>query len=440
MRFPFFSKALHYFYDLKKYQTIFGQFIIFACGAILTRGITVLFAPIAMQLLSPSEYGLISLANTFIQLLSAILGLGLRQAIPMFYFAYNRQEKHNFITDIILAYSIGALPIILICLYSWRTINSLMFLNGGSGLLIWISLGITSIFFVVELLYQLLRLEHRAKHLTLLQICVAITTVVGNLFFLSVMQLGACSLLLGQASGMMITCVAGLYIVLQNRQEISIDIKRMRRRMQIYIWYGLPFIPSMLFNMLLSGGDRWVLAYLKQMHDVGIYAVANTLAQLVNMIILYAMLGSYVPHMLKKMQGHKDDLADIEQENKKIMWLSMGIVFVLLIAGFTCTKSILHYIIPAKFHEAINYMGLLLIGSIFYLGTHFLNCLILHNKKSAFLGAVLLVPALLNIILNFAFVPFLNIYGCVIATIISYAIYFLITLLYNKQLTGTRSL
>ncbi len=439
MRFTLFSKTVRTLHELKKYRAIFGQFIMFACGAILTRGITVIFAPIAMQLLSPSEYGLISLANTFIQLCGSILGLGLRQAVPMFYFQYDRQERYNFIIDIILAYSMLAIPITVMGIYFWPTINHFVFFNNASCLLISLSLLIAFTYFFVELLYQLLRFGHRALKLTLLQIGVAITMVACNLFFLCIMHLGACSLLLGQAFGMTVTCVAGLYIAHQHRNVISVDIKRMRTRMHSYIWYGLPFIPSMLLNMLLSGGDRWVLAYLKQMHDVGIYAVANTLAQLVNMIILYAMLGSYVPYMLKRMQENKNDIKNIEQENKKIMWLSMGIVFVLLIAGFTCTKSILHYIIPAKFHEAINHMGLLLIGSIFYLGTHFLNCLILHHKKSAFLGAVLLVPALLNIALNFAFVPFLNIYGCVIATIISYIIYFLITLFYNKRLTDTQS-
>jgi O-antigen/teichoic acid export membrane protein len=197
---------------------------------------------------------------------------------------------------------------------------------------------------------------------------------------------------------------------------------------------GLPFIPSMLFGLLLASGDRWVLARLSTMHNVGIYSVANTLAQLANMIIFYAITGSYMPHMLNSFAQHRDNVIELEAKNKLAMWAAMCASFVLISVGFASSKCILYFFIPKAFQESIGYMYLLLLGSIFLLGTQFLNCLIQFKKKSLFLGLILCLPASLNVILNIILIPHLELYGCVLATLISYISYFMITYLYNVQL------
>ncbi|MEX0849064.1 MAG: oligosaccharide flippase family protein [Candidatus Dependentiae bacterium] len=431
---PIFSGAYHILQEVKKYRPIIMQFFVFSFGTLFTRGISLIFAPITMHMLSPTDYGLLALANSFISILSACLGLGLRQALPLFYFEYNRQQKIDLIHDIISLYTFISVTIVCIILWQLNFVNQLIFANESSHTLLILSLFISFIYFFVELFYQLLQYRQKAWLLTKIQSLIALLIIVCNLFFLCIMQWGLISILLGQAIGM--TCVIAIAIRTYYKYHIymPINAKRTIYTMNSYIWYGLPFIPSMLFGTLLASGDRWVLAHLSSMHNVGIYSLANTLTQLINMILLYAITGSYMPHLLNTFHTQKNRIFAIEQENKKIMWFCMCASFLILSIGFGCTKSILYWLIPLKFHEAINYMGLLLIGSVFYLGTHFLNCLIQYHKKSRFLGFVLILPASLNIVLNILLVPYFSIYGCVIATLISYVMYFLITLLYNKKL------
>jgi O-antigen/teichoic acid export membrane protein len=431
---PIFSGADHILQEVKKYRPIIIQFFIFSFGVLFTRGISLVFAPITMHILSPTDYGLLALANSFISILSACLGLGLRQALPLFYFEYSRQKKIDLIHDIIYIYTLIALPTLLLILCHLQFINQFIFMSKASYSLLILSLFISCIYFFVELFYQLLQYQQKAWLLTKIQSSIALIIIACNIFFLCIMQWGLISILLGQAIGMTCVLAIGIKTYCQKKVPVLINMHRTVKSMRSYIWYGLPFIPSMLFCTLLSSGDRWVLAYLSSMHNVGIYSLANTLTQLVNMIILYAITGSYMPYLLNKFHAHRETMSSIEQENKKIMWFCMCISFLMLTIGFGCTKSILYWLIPHKFHEAINYMGLLLIGSVFYLGTHFLNCLIQYHKKSRFLGFVLILPACLNIVLNILLVPYFSIYGCVIATLISYIIYFFITLLYNKKL------
>ena len=131
---------------------------------------------------------------------------------------------------------------------------------------------------------------------------------------------------------------------------------------------------------------------------------------------------------------NKDHVIELEQENKRAMWASMLASFILLTIGFATGKPLLYWLMPEVFHEAIGYMYMLLLGSIFLLGTYFLNCLIQFKKKSLFLGMVLCLPASMNVLLNMLLIPYLGLYGCVLATLISYISYFVITFAYNLSL------
>lgn len=427
------SGAYHILPELKKYQSLCTQFFTYACGMILVRSITLLCAPLTMFILTPEDYGLLALANSFISTLTALLGLGLRQALPFYYFQYTDPARFMLLRKISLTYLTYTLPLFMLALCNLTRCNCYFFLGHAPSTLIVVCLCIAFSYFFVELMYQLLQYKQATWALTKLQACIAAITIACNILFLCVLHWGPISILAGQAIGMVCVLLANTRTfthLFKQRNDPEYSCVSMRA----YILQGLPFIPSMLCGVLLASGDRWALAHLSTLHNVGIYSLANTLAQFTNMIILYALTGSYMPYLLKRFHEQTEPIAQIEKENKRIMWLCMCASLVILCVGFSIIKPLAYWCIPAKFHEAINYMGILLIGSIFYLGTHFLNCLIQFHKKSLFLGFVLFIPALVNIGLNLLFIPICGIYGCVIATLIAYIVYFLITLGYNRRL------
>ena len=93
------------------------------------------------------------------------------------------------------------------------------------------------------------------------------------------MHLGPISILLGQLIGML--CALFMHkdmLITPLRQKINADYSCIP--MRIYVAQSLPFVPSMLCGALLASGDRWALAHLSSLHNVGIYSLANTLAQI----------------------------------------------------------------------------------------------------------------------------------------------------------------
>lgn len=432
------QSAIHYIDQYihlhKEYSSIIKKFVTFACGSFFTRSITLLLAPITMQLLTPADYGLLALTNSFISIITALLGLGLRQMLPLHYFTITSDERPSIIIDIICIYLIISVPTLCLFSFNLNILNEYLFLGQASNQLLLLSFFISFIYFFVELFYQLLQYQQEAWYLTKIQAAITVITISCNLLFLCIFKLGVCSIFIGQAIGMIFVCFICIKEVVMYDYGQHLNIRRSLQVMKSYLSMGLPFIPSMLFGLLLASGDRWVLARLSTMHNVGIYSVANTLAQLANMIIFYAITGSYMPHMLNSFAQNRADIKKLEAQNKQAMWAAMIAIFILISLGFASSKWILYFFIPKDFQASIGYMYLLLLGSIFLLGTQFLNCLIQFKKKSLFLGLILCLPASLNVILNIILIPHLELYGCVLATLISYISYFVITYLYNVRL------
>jgi O-antigen/teichoic acid export membrane protein len=206
-----------------------------------------------------------------------------------------------------------------------------------------------------------------------------------------------------------------------------------------YLFLGLPFIPGMLCSWLLASGDRLMLARYGSLENVGIYSIADSVCQLFTILVLQPWNSSYLPYILKKYTESSSHICAqkliiIERENQKLMWVSMAGLATLIVAGLYIFRPLLLIFLSPAYHEALNYLLLLLLGSVFLYGAHCASTFIQFHKKSGFLAFSLTIPAILNIILNSILIPRYAIYGCVIATLLSYLAYFLITLGYNQYL------
>lgn len=413
---------------------IIKKFFIFSFGSIMLRGISIALMPFTLNILNPSDYGLLSLFTSFNNIFIAILGLGLRQVFYLEYFHCNEEQRKSMTNNILSIYILIALPVTLIFFCMHSILNRALFGNTANAFLIALSLVYCFLFFFVELFYQHLQYESKALELTLLQTAIALITVILNIFFLYWMHLAIQGVLLANACAGVIACSIAGYYYIKTHYAISFNMKQSIQHMARYLHLGIPFIPGILFAWILSSGDKWVLAHYGTLHDVGIYAIADAFSQLFYVVILYPLAGSYLPWLFKQFANDASAIAIVEQQNKKIMYRSMLGVACAISLAYVLGKPILYWILPIKYHESILYIWLILMGNVFWMGTYFASALIQYHKKSYFLAGAICVPALLNIGLNILLIPVLGIYGCSLATLIAYTAYFGLILGYNRHL------
>lgn len=427
------NAVVHHLRSLKNAATV-KNFLISSCGALVLRGISVLLAPFTMKILSPAEYGLVNLASTTIYITVALIGLGLRQVFGIEYFHTTSAGRRTMVNDIMIIYLVIAVPLLCLAAYHLPLINQWLFVGQASSSFLMVLAITCFIYFFVELVYQILRYRTQALQLTILQITIGLITVACNIIFLYYCAWGPVGMLLGNLVGMMMVLFFSIYTYITNRCYAHINMRAALAKTSFYLKTGLPFIPYMLFSWVLSSGDRLVLAHYATLHDVGIYSLADTFAQLFQLMILNPMLGSYIPDVLKKFSENADNLIAVEQWNQKIMVRALIGLGLLMVLSYSVCLPLLRIIIPVKYHEVFKYILLILLGQLFLLGHYFLANLIHFKKKIYFAPIALSLCAAVNIGLNMLLIPPFGTMGCVVATLIAYIIYFAATWWYNKRL------
>jgi len=415
-------------------STIVKNFFIFSFGSFLLRGISIFLAPITMNILDPKDYGIIALANSFVSILVVFIGLGLRQAFSIEYFHCDNKQRKIMLTAMITLYLIIATPLFIIFFSFPSLINRLVFVGKAPTILIMLILVYAFIHFFVEFFYQVLTYRGQAFKMTIIQTSVALVVIALDLLFLVWFRLGVISLMAGQVVGLIIVFFIGLQSYFKTACHRHLDTKRYMHSCINYLKLGLPFVPGILCGWILASSDRWVLARYSTMHNVGIYSLASTFGQLFQMLILLPMSRAYIPAIMNKFARNKNNLLAIERWNQKNMIICMVGLAIIISGGYIASKPFLYWILPTRYQPAIGYIWMILMGYIFLLGEHFASIFVIFKKKVYFQAGSILIPSLLNLLLNILLVPSFGVRGCVIATLVSYATYFAIKVSYNLYL------
>ncbi len=413
--------------------SVIKHFFIYAFGSFFLRAISMILVPLNMRKLAPSDYGTLSLVTAFITIATAIIGLGLRQVLSIEFFHHDIKGKKQLITDILIIYTTLAIPILVITWYIRSLIIRYIFFNTITTAQFLPAMITVFLFFYAELLYQLLQYERKAMQLTIIQIILALISATITLTSLWVFNVGIVGIIWAQTICTIIAAIL-FFFLLSNHYFLRTKIRHSLAKTYYYIIYGLPFIPGIMFSWVLASADRWVLAYYRSMHEVGIYAIADLFAQLFYTLVLIPWSGSYLPYIMQRYAQNKNNLSAVEQKNRHIMFMSMACTAMGIIIGYVCFQSLFYRLLPTSYHASIPYILILLIGQVFLLGSYFASTLIQFHKKTYFMAFALAIPALGNLLLNLMLTPLFGITGCTVATLISYLIYFMITYLYNRKI------
>ncbi len=413
---------------------VLKDFFTYSFGSLILRAVSLFLVPFIMRILTPSDYGALALLTAFITISTAIMGLGLRQMLSIEYFHHDTTGQKKLINELLTIYTLIAIPTLLIAWLLKKQILAYIFFDTVSSAALLATFYSIFLFFYAELLYQILQYNRLAKQLTLLQITIAGITMLTTILTVWILQLGVAGVVWAQAFGQLYAAVIGLYLYMRKNYRLHRNTFQAFKKIIPYIQYGAPFIPGVICSWILASSDRWMLGYYYSVREVGIYSVADLFAQLFNTLVLVPWAGSYLPYILQRYKQHEHAIETIEQENKRIMWISMAAAIILISVGLGICRPLLLWILPPSYHESLNYVWLLLMGQIFLLGSYFASALIQYKKKTAFLAIALIMPAFLNIMSNYLLIRPLGIFGCSLATSFSYLAYFGLTLLYHKQI------
>ena len=400
----------------KTAQTLGGHLLVFIQGLVLT--------PVVIKVSGPETYGAYILLVSYLGLLFGISSLGVgisaKRWLPgtvelsaraqLFYLQFWFQ-----ILSVTLLGSVSALFYV-----SIDTVPQWQF----PGFPAWIIPVYLVTYTVYSQLTDYYRYTHRVGMFnisTVAQPYLFVSLAIGIYWITDLLNAG--SLI---ASATVASALVGGLLFFRLYGEIGIRFPQFHRpELSKEIRLGFPLVLTYLVDALLSGGDRYIIAAMLSVRDVGLYIPAYTLGSLA--MVLPKVFGVVLPPLISQRVDAGDEAgAKKLTDNVTHIFLFVSIPYV--VGALLLGKEVLRLYANDEVAEASwPVIYIVAIASIFY-GLMLIKANILFVRlKTGALFHINLISSVLNIMLNIILIYlFHNVIVAAVATLASYLLSYLL--------------
>ncbi len=179
---------------------------------------------------------------------------------------------------------------------------------------------------------------------------------------------------------------------------------------------ALPLLPFSVAAWVIAFADRTILVTYRTLDEVGIYALAARFSAIAA-ILFGPFQTAWWPYAMASWQ--QPQARDAFVRIFRVFIVSAGALTV-IIAG--ASPIALYWLMPYEYFDAARYVGLLVICNLLVSLYFFPLVSLMLNKKSWITSFAYSVGAIINILLNFVWVPTYGVAGATWATVIGYTV------------------
>ena len=386
---------------------------------------SLIFIPIITKSFTTAEYGMWAQVNTTIALVPNIANLGLPYTMVRFLSAEKDKEKikDSFYPMISLTF-ISTVIICLLFLIFGNAIANALF--NGSMQVLYITTAISFFACMNLMLISFFRTFQQMKRYSLFLVLQSYIGVFVSIY-LTYAGYNIETVVLGLLTGYVAVFIMMAFLIVK---YLGIGIGKWSN-LKEQLAFALPTIPSNVSSWVVDSSDKYVIGILIGSVAVGCYSPGYALGSILLMFLSpFAVL---LPAVLPE-HYEKGDISEVDK------YLSYSMKYYLLLTvpaavGMSVLSKPLLYIITTPEIALGGYMvtPFVCLGAIFMGMYGITNNILILEKNTMILGKLWIVVAISNIVLNLLLVPYLNILGAAIATLICYILAFAVTAIASKK-------
>ena len=393
--------------------------LFYTIGNILLKGCIFFTLPIFTRLLSTSDFGIYNTYIAYEGLITAVIGLGLYGTVKNAKLDF--KDKFNKYLSSILTFSLIVLLLFLVLgnlLYPFiesflgfnRIITNCMILQSFGSFLLF--------FYGAKLNIEFKYKSYIAVSFFNTVFNIIISIVLIKYVFINERYLGR---ILGSAIPLIFLAVLLTILILVQGKEFF-NKKYWKYGLKI----GLPLVPHVVSQSLLSQFDRIMIKNMTNESDAGIYSYIYTMCT-ITYVICQSLDNSWTPWVYMKLRDNRGE--EIKKTGTKYVFL-----FSLLTIGFICVMPEIAKIIASEsYWEGMDLIVPLALAN-YYVFMYMIPVGIeYYNKKTSFISAGTVGAAIINLILNIIAINFWGYKAAAYTTMISY-----ILLYYFHRLIATK--
>lgn len=365
--------------------------------------------------------------TVIVSLLTAILTMGMDSAQSFYFFEQKDggKEAQKKVVSAILQWRVTwGLGIVILAGASAPLINTWFF--GGE--LPWIYFGVSfagALFTtVMSQSVEIFRLLYRPWSYISVIVSKTVLAAATTLVLVLVFEQGIFSFFLGALISSAIVAVIGWY--------------RVREYLDVSNWYwdwwprvlkfGAPLLPAGLAIYVMNTADRWFIQHYHGQDELGIYAVGAKFVLLMALVV-DMFRKAWWPIAMDAM--HSDDGPETFQTISR-MFIGFGTVAVVYLAFLS--PWLVRWFTADAYHSAYPIVRVLAWKALFY-GFYLVGSPGVWKSEKTHISALLMAGAgMVNILLNFLWVPVYAGVGAAMATSVSYLVLIMVTVFISERL------
>lgn len=395
---------------LRKYKAIPLQVrasVWFLVCAFLQKGISFITTPVFTRLLTEAEYGQYNVFNSWHSIISVFVCLNLHSGM-FFQGLVKSEDKARFVSSMQgLSCTLVAAWTVVFFLFRdfWVSLFSLSATQLTAMLcMIW-----TGAVFGYWSMQQRMDLRYRA----LVGITIAVSLAKPTLGIFLVLHTE-------DKVTARILCTAAVDLCAYSWMFFQ-HMKQGRMFFEGHYWHHaiilcIPLIPHYLSASVISGADRIMISRMVSDSAAGIYSLAYSVSQIMTMFNT-ALLQTIEPWLYKTIKsGEWERFAGVA-------YPAMALIAVVNLALIALAPEIVAIFAPPSYYDAIWIIPPAAMSVFFVFAYSLFACFEFYYEKTLFIATATVTGALLNIILNYLFIPVWGYYAAGYTTLVCYIIY-----------------
>ena len=399
---------------MDKYKRLASNTLIFAIGTFSSKLLTFFLTRLYTSVLDKGEFGVTDLIQQAGNLLLPLITLGIVNAVVRFGLDKGVRKSDVFTTGLI---AIGGG--LLLLLAASPLLNMVDLLAGN----VWLLCLFVFSSSLRSLCAQFVRADNRVKLFAIDGILSTVTTILFNVLFLVVLDLGVfgyifsivCSDLL---SVVFLSAMAKLWRFLQfGALDKSVSAAMLK--------YAIPLIPNTVLWWITNVSDRYIVSAVMGEEFNGLYAAAYKIPSLIMLVSGIFMDAWQISAVTEEEER--------EKFYSRVMRLYSQLLFLMASVLMVFTRVIPHVLFAPAYYEAWRYIPLLVFSMVFTCMVNFLGSIYMVEKKSVRSLVTALISAAINVVLNLWWIPRFGVNGAAMATLVCYLAVFAIRLVDTRR-------
>lgn len=382
----------------------------FLFSSFLQKGISVITTPIFTRIMSSSEYGEFSIFNSWLSLATVFISLNLSSGV----YTQGLIKCNDKVEQDSFSSSLHGLTITLIIIWLFiyivfnKAINKILSLSTTNILLMFVIIWTNAIF---NFWASNQRVKLKYKKLVTV---VLLYSIIQPLISIIVVKIAK-----DKVTGRIISIAIVQFVV-----YIALFIKQMKEG-KIYfsknIWiyalsFNIPLVPHYISQSVLNSADRIMIGSIIGKSESGIYSLAYSVASIM-LLFNSSLLQTIDPWIYQKIKQKKIE------EISKVGYLSLGIVAIANLLLILIAPEIVLIFAPKEYYNSIWIVPSIAMSNFFMFSYSLFAGFEFYYKKTLFIMIASVIGAIVNIILNYIFIPKFGYIAAGYTTLVCYIIY-----------------